>query len=302
MVCIWSKGLNPDLMDPTEGPAFASKITVTFTNTNPKNLLLEHETRDYFSVTIHRAYLDFLVYAIMQRPIALWDRPVHIHDCSRLFYKRHYNPQQQHLLIWCERDLANVWFVGWPSNANRRTGAQLEQLLKLSLFLLRKEKAQWALMCEREKKNLIQRLARKGQKKVGNLLGGQANWKAYIFLQIRQAHRVHTLWGTWPTPKWDIQNTTARRTRRNERKTSVSQQSSTVGSEFTVEGKVSRQPLFSDDCWVWRDISKGQLKKQRLLEQQQTLPSWESTGQSMYVPVLLWILKNRRNSKRRRDQ
>lgn len=199
-------------MDPTEGPAFASKITVTFTNTNPKNLLLEHETRDYFSVTIHRAYLDFLVYAIMQRPIALWDRPVHIHDCSRLFYKRHYNPQQQHLLIWRERDLANVWFVGWPSNANRRTGAQLEQLLKLSLFLLRKEKAQWALMCEREKKKLIQRLARKGQKKVGNLLGGQANWKAYIFLQIRQAHRVHTLWGTWPTPKWDIQNITARRT------------------------------------------------------------------------------------------
>lgn len=36
--------------------------------------------------------------------------------------------------------------------------------------------------------------------------------------------------------------------RQKERKTSIYQQSSTVGSEFTVEGKVIRQPLSSDDC------------------------------------------------------
>lgn len=135
--------------------------------------------------------------------------------------------------------------------------------------------------------------AETGQRKVENLLGGQGIWKAYVFLQIRQTFRVHSLWGTWPKSKWDTQNLTIRQT---ERKTSISQQSSTVGSEFTAEGKVSRQPLCSDDCWIWRDISKGQLKKQTLLEQQQTLPSWEGGyWTSTNLPVLPQILKTRSN-------
>lgn len=84
VICIWSKGLNLDLVDPTEGPAFASKIIVMFTNTILKSLLVEHEdTIDYFSGSIYIQPackgLNLPVYARMQWAIVLWGRPFHTH-------------------------------------------------------------------------------------------------------------------------------------------------------------------------------------------------------------------------------
>lgn len=278
MVCIWSKGLNLDLTDPMRDQHLPPKLQLHLPipirkacSWNTK----QETTSQWLSTEAACKGLNFLVYAIMQRPVVLWDRPVHIRDFSRLFYEYQYNPQQQHLLSWCDCDLATVWFVGWTSNANRRTGAQLEQLLKFSFFLLKKEKDQWAVMCEREKKKLNTKTGKERSKESRKLTGRSSQLKSLHFspnkADIQSPYFVRHL------AKVKVRHTKHQHKtdRRNERKTSVSQQSSTVGSEFTVEGKVSRQPLFSDDCWAWRDISKGQLKKQRRLEQQQTLPSWE---------------------------
>ena len=150
-------------------------------------------------------------------------------------------------------------------------------------------------MKERKKLSTKTGKAETGQRRVGNLLGGQANWRAYIFLQIRQRFRVHSSWGTWPKSKRYIQNPTTRQTDREKiKKKSISQQSSTVGSEFTGAGKVSRQPLFHDDCWIWRDKSKGQLKKERWLDQQQTLPIWEGCWTKHISPCAPMDTKNQK--------
>lgn len=136
--------------------------------------------------------------------------------------------------------------------------------------------------------------AEAGQRREGNLLGGQANWKAHVLLQIRQAFRVHSLWGTWPKSKWDIESPTTRQNKKTDRKKKNPYLSRAAQlAQTAAEGKVSRQPLLSDDYWIWRDIHKEQLKKQRLLEWQQTPPSGKGTGQSTYFPVFSRTLKTR---------
>lgn len=81
VVCIWSKGLNLDRIDATEGPAFASRIAVIFTNTDLKSLLLKLEdTTACFSGSVYRSCLQRAEFSKMQWAIVLWRRPVHSHD------------------------------------------------------------------------------------------------------------------------------------------------------------------------------------------------------------------------------
>lgn len=150
-----------------------------------------------------------------------------------------------------------------------------------------------------KKLNIKTGKAEAGQRRVGNLLEGQANWKAYV-LQIRQAFRVHSLWGTWPKSKWGIENPTTRQRQTERKNIHVSAEQH---SWFRIKAKQGQQTALTQ-WWLlhMKRHKQGAAKEAEIIRVTANPAIWQGYWTKRVYPVFPRILKTRTNSERGRDQ